>query len=105
MASVATNQARRAAVLHVLETTIINWQKQIKTVIKNEPQTLKKNLNFYTQDEIQIWTSRINKLNNLIVQLDASYVKDIVTNLQSNNSVYVQSFLNLREDIQNVIKN
>ena len=57
---------------------------------------------FYTKDEIQLWTSRINKLNNLKVQLDAAYVKDILMNLENNNSAYVQSFINIKDEIDAV---
>jgi len=55
-----------------------------------------------TKDEIQLWTSCINKLNNLIVQLDAPHVKDILINLQNNNSAYVQSFGLIKNDIRSV---
>ena len=57
---------------------------------------------FFTKDEIKIWTSYINKLNNLIVQLDATHVKDILINLENNNSVYLQSFGLIKDDIKSV---
>lgn len=86
----------------MLETTIINWQKQIKNLLKNEPDTHKIKANFYTKDEIQLWTTRINKLNNLMVQIDAAYVKDIISNLENNHSIYAQSFNAIKSEIESV---
>ena len=58
--------------------------------------------NLVTKDEIQLWTSYINKLNNLVVQLDAPHIKDILMNLQNNNSVYIQSFGTIKTEIRSV---
>ena len=86
LATAANNPNRRLTVLHILETTIIGWQKQIKNALKQQPDINTMEPKFFTKDEIQLWTSCINKLNNLIVQLDAPHVKDILSNLENNNS-------------------
>jgi hypothetical protein len=103
LASAAGNPSRRLTVLHILETTIINWQKQIKSVLKQQPEVGIIVPTFFTNDEIHIWTTCINKLNNLIVQLDAPHVKDILMNLENNNSVYIQSFGSIKNDIKLVV--
>ncbi len=100
LASAANNPTRRLTVLHILETTLINWQKQIKNVLKQQPEIVTSQPNFFTNDEIHVWTTCINKLNNLIVQFDAPHVKDILMNLENNNSVYIQSFSGIRNDIR-----
>jgi dynein heavy chain len=100
LASAASNPARRLTVLHILETTLINWQKQIKNVLKQQPEVSLVVPTFFTNDEIHIWTTCINKLNNLIVQLDAPHVKDILMNLENNNSVYTHSFGSIKNDIK-----
>jgi len=102
LATAAVNPTRRLTVLHILETTLINWQRQIKNALKQQPDIDNIKSNFYTKDEIQLWTSCINKLNNLIVQLDAQHVKDILMNLENNNSSYVQPFNNIKSDIKAV---
>ncbi len=102
LATAAINPNRRLTVLHILETTLINWQKQIKNALKQQPEVDNTKSNFFTKDEIQLWTSCINKLNNLIVQLDAQHVKDILMNLENNNSSYVQPFNSIRNDIKAV---
>lgn len=40
LASAANNPNRRLSVLHILETTLINWQKQIKNVLNQQPESL-----------------------------------------------------------------
>jgi hypothetical protein len=104
LATAASNPNRRLTVLHILETTLISWQKLIKNTLKQQPDVQVFKLNFFTKDEIQLWTSYINKLNNLIVQLDAPHVKDILVNLENNNSAYIQPFYSIKIDIKSVIK-
>ena len=103
LATAAANPNRRLTVLHILETTLISWQKLIKNTLKQKPDVEALRMNFFTKDEIQLWTSYINKLNNLIVQLDAPHVKDILINLEKNNSAYIQPFYSIKIDIKNVI--
>ena len=102
LASAASDPNRRLSVLHILETTLIGWQKQIRNALKQQPELHLPKSAIFTKDEIQLWTSCINKLNNLLVQLDAPHVKDILTNLENNNSVYLQSFNTIKNDIKAV---
>jgi hypothetical protein len=46
LASAANNPQRRLSVLHILETTLINWQKQIKNVLNQQPEALISKSNF-----------------------------------------------------------
>jgi hypothetical protein len=103
LASAAQNPNRRLAVFHILETTLINWQRQIKSALKKQPEITNKTSNVFTKNEIQLWTSYINKLNNLIVQLDAPHVTDILMNLENNNSIYMESFKTIKNDIRGVM--
>jgi hypothetical protein len=102
LAAVANDPSRRLTVLHILETALIGWHKQIRNVLKQQPVTNATSLTYFTQDEIQLWTSYINKLNNLLVQLDAPYVQDILMNLENNNSSYISSFREIRSEIKQV---
>ena len=99
LASAAATPSRRIIVLHILETTLISWQKQIRNAIRQQPEISNVKVNFFTQNEIQLWTSYINKLNNLMVQLDAPHVKDILLNLENNNSAYIQPFYSMKHEI------
>jgi len=54
------------------------------------------------KDQVQLWTSRINKLNNLLVQLDSPFVEDVLKNLARNRSPYLASFLDIKLEITRV---
>lgn len=54
------------------------------------------------KDQVQLWTSRINKLNNLLVQLDSPFVQDVLQNLARNRSPYLASFLDIKIEITRV---
>jgi hypothetical protein len=103
LATVADDPSRRLAVLHILETSLIGWHKQIRNVLKQQPAISATNAAYFTKDEIQLWTSYINKLNNLLVQLDAPHVQDILMNLENNNSSYVCPFKEIKSEIKQVI--
>ena len=101
----AHNSQRHLVVLHILETTVISWQKQIKNALRKQPEignVKPDTTTFVTKDEIQLWTSCINKLNNLQVQLNAQHVTDILQNLEINDSPYVQPFQAIKAEIQAV---
>lgn len=104
LATAASSPTRRLAVLHILETTLISWQKQIRNAVKQQPEISNVKSSFFTRDEIQLWTSYINKLNNLMVQLDAPHVKDILHNLENNKSAYIQPFYSIKSEIKAVLQ-
>ena len=54
------------------------------------------------KDQVQLWTSRINKLNHLLVQLDSPFVQDVLKNLSRNRSPYLSSFLDIKIEITRV---
>ena len=54
------------------------------------------------RDQVQLWTSRINKLNNLLVQLDSPFVQDVLKNLARNRSPYLAAFLDIKIEITRV---
>ncbi|CAF4774435.1 unnamed protein product, partial [Rotaria sp. Silwood2] len=91
---------RQQSILSILENTLTNWSKQIKQLLQEELKPL-----FYgreqnsIKDQVQLWTSRINKLNNLIVQLDSPFVQDVLKNLARNRSPYLSSFMDIKLEI------
>lgn len=103
LAAAAANPSRRLTVLHILETTVISWQKQIRNAVRQQPDETQYKSAFFTRDEIQLWTGYINKLNSLLVQLDAPHVKDILVNLEKNDSAYIQPFYAMESEINAVI--
>ncbi|ELU01785.1 hypothetical protein CAPTEDRAFT_107782 [Capitella teleta] len=107
LAEAANTVNRRAAVLHVLETTIIGWMKQIKSVLKHDPVAdLERQAGDFPGplDEIALWESRLEKLYSINRQLDSSVAVDILRNLEEANSNYGHSFSNIRKEISKAIQ-
>ncbi|UJR11505.1 hypothetical protein I4U23_015686 [Adineta vaga] len=95
---------RQQSILSILENTLTNWSKQIKQLLQEELKP-----SFYgreqhsIKDQVQLWTSRINKLNNLLVQLDSPFVQDVLKNLARNRSPYLASFMDIKQEIARAV--
>ncbi|CAF3502703.1 unnamed protein product [Rotaria socialis] len=95
---------RQQSILSILENTLTNWSKQIKQLLQEELKP-----SFYSReqssikDQVQLWTSRINKLNNLLVQLDSPFVQDVLKNLARNRSPYLASFMDIKIEITRAV--
>ncbi|CAH1797693.1 unnamed protein product [Owenia fusiformis] len=102
LAEAAANPSRRGAVLHVLESTVIGWIKQIKGILKHDPiHELDRHFGPHPGplDEISIWEQRLQKLHSINEQLDSPVAVDILRNLEDANSQYAHSFENVRKEI------
>ncbi|KAH9514965.1 hypothetical protein Btru_021540, partial [Bulinus truncatus] len=102
LAEAAASPSRRAAVLHVLETTVIGWIKQIKGVLRHDPQ--EDLLQQFGKepgplDEIVMWKNHLEKLQSVEMQLESEIAKDILQNLETANSQYGHSFNVVKKDI------
>lgn len=53
-------------------------------------------------DEINMWETRLSKLQSINEQLDSPVAQDILRNLQDAQSTYSQSFQNVRRDVNKV---
>ncbi|KAI0240669.1 Dynein beta chain, flagellar outer arm [Lamellibrachia satsuma] len=106
LAEAASSPNRRGSVLHVLETTVIGWIKQIKGILKQDPiADLAVLAGKYPGplDEIYFWTSHLEKLHSVNSQLSSAIAVDILNNLQSADSAYAYSFQNVRKDISKAV--
>ncbi|XP_078672103.1 uncharacterized protein LOC144911712 isoform X1 [Branchiostoma floridae x Branchiostoma belcheri] len=102
-AAAATN--RRAAVIHVLESTVIGWIKQIRGVLKHDPVAELSRLSSKPrpQDEVQVWSNHLSRLHSINSQLDAPIACDILLNLEEADSSYSHSFQNVRREIAKAV--
>jgi dynein heavy chain len=81
---------------HVFESSIITWTKQIKNVLKLEPeQALKQGNNPGPLTEIQFWENKAANLNSIKTQLESVEVKNILRFLEGNKSTYTNPFSKL----------
>ncbi|KAK6172547.1 hypothetical protein SNE40_016179 [Patella caerulea] len=106
LAEAASAVNRRSAVLHVLETTVIGWIKQIRTVLRHDPPS-----DLLSQfgaepgplEEIKMWEKQLERLQSVNSQLDSDVARDILHNLEQANSQYAHSFNTVRKDIDKAV--
>ena len=85
---------------HVIESSIITWTKQIKNVLKLEPeQALKQGNNPGPLTEIDFWENKAENLNSIKSQLESVEVKNILRFLEGNKSTYTNPFSKLQKDV------
>ncbi|XP_052060514.1 uncharacterized protein LOC127700861 isoform X4 [Mytilus californianus] len=107
LAEAAAAVNRRGAVLHVLETTVLAWIKQIKGVLRHDPVT---DLfgHFGPEpgplDEIKMWERQLGRLHSILKQLESPVAKDILQNLDSAQSQYSSSFNHVRRDVNKAVQ-
>mmetsp|Transcript_25005 Transcript_25005/g.85566 ORF Transcript_25005/g.85566 Transcript_25005/m.85566 type:complete len:4525 (+) Transcript_25005:136-13710(+) len=86
--------------IHVLETAVTTWTKQIKGVLKQDAdQALKDGDNPGPLVELEFWTSKANNLNAIHEQLCGKKVRKVVKLLIYAKSTYVPSFNRLCRDV------
>ncbi len=87
---------------HIFESSIITWTKQIKNVLKLEPeQALKQGNDPGPTVELEFWEKKAENLNSIYSQLQSVEVKNIIRFLEGNKSTYTNPFAKLQKDVQN----
>ena len=86
--------------VYLLETSLITWARQIKEILKADPeQELKQGNNTAGPEvEIRFWSYKARNLNAINEQLKGPRVQSVIEILESKQSTYVPSFLRLVED-------
>lgn len=78
---------------HIFESSIITWTKQIKNILKLEPeQALKQGNDPGPMTELDFWANKASNLNSIHEQLDSPEVKNIKRFLNGNKSTYTNPF-------------
>jgi dynein heavy chain len=94
------NVSENYAQIHALESAIITWTKQIKNVLKQDPESV-----FLTQvdpgpmAEIEFWKSKASNLNGIFDQLQSSRVRYVLRILDKSMSTYNAPFAKLCKDV------
>nr|XP_022320176.1 dynein beta chain, flagellar outer arm-like isoform X6 [Crassostrea virginica] len=106
LAEAAATPNRRGAVLHVLETTVLAWIKQIKGVLKHDP--IADLFHHYGPepgplDEVKMWERQLGRLHSILRQLESPVAKDILQNLDQAQSQYSSSFNHVRKDVNKAV--
>ena len=97
--SMEKNQHDKDSV-HVLETSVVAWTRQIKEVLHLDPETALKSGNHPgPQAEIEFWTNKAQNLNSIHDQLSSDKVRQVIKVLEVTKSTYFPAFNRLCKDV------
>ncbi|OCT95104.1 hypothetical protein XELAEV_18012788mg [Xenopus laevis] len=93
--------SKHGAAIHVMETTVIGWVRQIKFVLKHDPLTEIKThgskANIYHEESI--WNLHIHNLQAINTQLISAQAMEIVSHLEQAESTYGSVVTAVRRDV------
>ena len=85
----------------LLEGAIVHWTKQIKNVLKQDPESALKNGNHPDPlTEVAFWKSKSDNLNSIGRQLNSERIKKVLKFLEQNKSTYTGPFSKLQKEVQ-----
>ena len=86
--------------ISLLESTIITWTKQIKNVLKQDPEAqLKLGLHPTPDAEISFWKNKANNLNSIFEQLQSPSARRVLNALDQAKSTYCTTFARLCKEV------
>ncbi|GMH57655.1 hypothetical protein TL16_g02438 [Triparma laevis f. inornata] len=86
--------------VHQLESCLITWTKQIKSVLKREPeQLLSEPTNPGPLEELDFWKSKSDNLNSIFSQLQSERVRRLLRFLDQAKSTYNGPFAKLCKEV------
>eukprot|EP00232_Nephroselmis_pyriformis_P019075 CAMPEP_0182900652 /NCGR_PEP_ID=MMETSP0034_2-20130328/28990_1 /TAXON_ID=156128 /ORGANISM="Nephroselmis pyriformis, Strain CCMP717" /LENGTH=4527 /DNA_ID=CAMNT_0025034901 /DNA_START=131 /DNA_END=13711 /DNA_ORIENTATION=+ len=86
--------------IHVLESAVVTWTRQIKNVLKTDPEAaLKEGLNPGPLAELEFWNARAANLNSIHQQLQSPQIKKVVKVLELTKSTYFPAFNRLCREV------
>jgi dynein heavy chain len=97
-AAIATGQVPIA----LLESTILTWTKQIKGLLKQDPEShFKRGLHPTPNAEIEFWANKARSLNSIFEQLQGKQIRRVLRTLDQAKSTYCSSFAMLCKEVYN----
>ena len=86
--------------IHLLEGAVITWTKQIKNVLKSDPEGLLKQGLHPTPDiEIEFWKTKAANLNAIFDQLQSERIRRVLKFLDKYKSTYCNPFAKLCKEV------
>ena len=87
--------------IHILESCVVTWTRQIKTVLKADPDdALKHGAHPGPETELNFWTERATNLNSIHEQLEGDAIQKVVLVLKLARSTYHPAYLRLYEEVE-----
>jgi len=86
--------------IHLLEGAVITWTKQIKHVLRLDPETqLKAGENPTPEQEVSFWRNKAAHLNSIYNQLQSDRIKKVIKQLDTSKSTYCNPFAKLCKEV------
>jgi dynein heavy chain len=86
--------------VHVLETAVVTWTKQIKNVLKLDPeQMLKGGTHPGPMAELEFWAAKARHLNSIQQQLGGERIRKVMKVLDLTKSTYCSPFNRLMKEV------
>jgi|TARA_B110000977_G_scaffold91364_1_gene121243 dynein heavy chain len=86
--------------IHVLESAVVTWTRQIKGVLKTDPEQNLKDGNYPGPlAELEFWSDKAGNLNAIHEQLCGAEIRKVVRVLEMTQSSYYPAFKRLCEDV------
>lgn len=86
--------------VHILETAVVTWTNQIKSVLRLDPdEPLKRGEHPGPEVELAFWSERIGNLNAIHEQLQSDAVQKVVQVLQLARSTYHPAYVRLHSEV------
>lgn len=81
---------------------MVTWTRQIKNVLKADPETALKEVSAYPGplNEMDFWISRAGNLNSIYEQLTGERVRKVVRVLELTKSTYHPAFVRLAREVE-----
>ncbi|XP_058249288.1 dynein axonemal heavy chain 11 [Hemibagrus wyckioides] len=95
----------RRAVMHAVESMVINWAHLIQKVLKEDSaELISKGLNPGPSTELNFWRARKNNIENIHDQLQSPAIQKMVRILEVADSSYYPSFRALTEEVYDALQ-
>jgi len=86
--------------IYLLESAVVTWTKQIRNILKQDPEMMLKQGQHPTPDaEIAFWKRKASNLNSVFKQLQSEKVRRVLKFLDQSKSTYCQPFAKLCKDV------
>jgi dynein heavy chain len=86
--------------ISLLEGAIITWTKQIRSVLKQDPESqLKQGMHPTPDVEIDFWRNKANNLNSIFEQLQGPRIRRVLRALDQSKSTYCTTFARLCKEV------
>ncbi|KAM9320087.1 uncharacterized protein PAF06_004553 [Gastrophryne carolinensis] len=93
---------KQGAAIHIMETVVIGWIRQIKAVLKHEPLEEIKNKGAMAgiYQEKEMWDLHIHNLESISLQLTSAETREIVFHLEQAKNLYGNSISAVTKDVK-----